>query len=268
MLTLPAEQRAAAWGNSDFQRLDGVGGFVRCLMPVRLTGDSSVTYSVWLSLDDGQLRHAHRVWTTDAYRDLTLEGTVANAIKPWPELLGESARAVVRDAGTLPYLVAAKQNTLSRILTEVWDRDDVLSHLWHALPVAVRQPVTANWSIERTAGLTPRVTDGIMMFTGHGRTVHVEAFGLHPGTSAETAIAKMTQGSPQHKGELAEYDGTITRHAFWLTADTDGTPQHEFYGYAATSDNIACITCMYEDAADLTWATEVWRSARHIPAER
>ena len=41
MLVLPAEQRAAAWGNSDFQRLDGVGGFVRCLMPVRLTGDAA-----------------------------------------------------------------------------------------------------------------------------------------------------------------------------------------------------------------------------------
>ena len=91
-----------------------------------------MTYSVWLSVDDDQLRHAHRVWTTDAYRDLTLEGTVANAIKPWPELLGESARAVVRDVGTLPYLVAAEQNTLSRVLAEVWDRDDVLSLLWHA----------------------------------------------------------------------------------------------------------------------------------------
>ena len=83
------------------------------------------------------------------------------------------------------------------------------------------------------------MTDGIMMLTGPGRTVHIEAFGLRPGTSAETAIATMTQGAPQHQGELTEYDGTKTRHAFWLTADAHCTPQHEFYGYAATSDNIA-----------------------------
>jgi hypothetical protein len=52
ILALPAEQRASAWGNSDFQRIEGVGGFLRCLMPVHLTGGASVTYSVWLKLDD------------------------------------------------------------------------------------------------------------------------------------------------------------------------------------------------------------------------
>ncbi|MBU2662492.1 DUF2199 domain-containing protein [Actinoplanes bogorensis] len=39
---LSEEQRAVAWGNSDFQRVEGIGGFLRCLMPVRLTGGGSV----------------------------------------------------------------------------------------------------------------------------------------------------------------------------------------------------------------------------------
>lgn len=51
-------------------------------MPVHLTGSASVTYSVWLKLDDEQLRHANAVWTTPEYTDLTLRGEVANAIKP------------------------------------------------------------------------------------------------------------------------------------------------------------------------------------------
>ncbi|WP_080684759.1 DUF2199 domain-containing protein [Salinispora arenicola] len=112
---LPAEQRTSAWGNSDFQRIEGVGGFLLCLMPVHVTGSASVTYSVWLKLDDEQLRHANAVWTTPEYTDLTLRGEVANAIKPWPGLLGEIAGAEVRDAGTLPYLVAERISLLSRV---------------------------------------------------------------------------------------------------------------------------------------------------------
>ncbi|MEV4349680.1 DUF2199 domain-containing protein [Actinoplanes sp. NPDC049596] len=259
MLALPAEQRAAAWGNSDMQRLADVGGFVRCLMPVRLTGGGSVTYSVWLKVDDDQLRHANAVWTTPAYAELSLHGTVANAVKPWPGLLGEAARAEVRDDGTLPYLVAVG-GLLSRVLTEEWDRDEVLSRIWHALPTAVRQPVTDDWSVERTAGLAPRVSDGIMIFAGPGRTVHVEVFGLQPGRTADAAIAAMTQGSPRDRdGELSERDGDVLRHAFWLKPS-----HHELYGYAATSTGIACVTCMYDDVGDLAWAQRVWRSLQPV----
>ena len=78
---------------------------------------------------DEQLRHANAVWTAPEYADLTLRGEVANAIKPWPGLLGESARAEVRDSATLPYLVAEQNSLLSRVLTDVWDRDDVSAFL-------------------------------------------------------------------------------------------------------------------------------------------
>jgi hypothetical protein len=260
---LPAERRAAAWGNSDFQRVEGVGGFVRCLMPVRLTGGGSVTYSVWLKLDDDQLRHANRVWTTPEYTGLTVRGEVANAVKPWPDLLGVAAGAEVRDAGTLPYLVADDNTVLSRVLTGEWDRDDVLSRIWHALPVPVRQQVTAEWSIERTAGLTPGTADGVMRFTGPGRTVHIETFGTPPVTPGHEVIASMTRGlAEKSEGELSEHDGALVRRAFWLTAAAGDREQHEFYGYAAIPGNVAGVTCTYDDAADLAWALSVWRSAR------
>jgi hypothetical protein len=264
ILALSPEQRASAWGNSDFQRVEGVGGFLRCLMPVRLTGGGSVTYSVWLRLDDGQLRHANAVWTKPAYADLRLRGEVANAIRPWPQLLGETAGAEVRDAGTLPYLVAEDDTLLSRVLTEVWDRDDVLSRIWHPLPVSVRQQVTTNWSIERTGGLGPTTADGLMMFTGPGRTVHVEVFDTPPAVTAGEAIEEVSGTLPgQCEGERSEHDGELVRRAFWLTAIGDGPPQHELYGYAATAGSIFCVTCLYDDASDLVWAQSVWRSARY-----
>ncbi|GAA2630213.1 hypothetical protein Adu01nite_41480 [Paractinoplanes durhamensis] len=267
MLTLTPEQRESAWGNSDFQRLAGIGGFLRCLMPVRLAGGGSVTYSVWLKLDDDQLRHAHTVWTKPEYVDLSLRGELANAIKPWPDLLGEPARAEVRDARSLPYLVAEEDTLLSRLLTEEWDRDDVLSRIWHPLPLAVRQQVTADWSIERTAGLQPRRAEDIMVFAGPGRTVHIEAFNLPTTTTADEAITEMSQDLPTRcDGTLTEQNGPLTQRAFWLTTTTNGSPQHELYGYAAAPERILAITCMYDDPTDLPWAQNVWRSAQLNPS--
>jgi hypothetical protein len=263
-LALSAEQRASAWGNSDFQRLEGIGGFLRCLMPVRLSGGGSVTYSVWLRLDDEQLRHALAVWSTPEYAALELHGEVANAIKPWPGLLGEAAGAVIRDAGTLPYLVADENSLLSRVLTDVWDRDDVLSRIAHPLPVPVRQQIAARWSIERTAGLGPRTTTDITGFTGPGRTVRIEAFDMPATMTTDAAIAEVSRGLPERcESELSERDGDLLRRAFWLTAIADDRPQQEFYGYAATAGSIFCVTCMYDDPSDLAWAQSVWRSVRH-----
>jgi len=264
---LPAEQRASAWGNSDFQRLEGVGGFLRCLMPVRLTGGGSVTYSVWLKLDDDQLRHALHVWDEPAYAGLRLRGEVANAIKPWPGLLGEPARAEVRDQGTLPYLAAEEGTLLARVLHEEWDRDDVLSRIAHALPVTVRQRLTESWSIERTAGLAPRRGDDVMRFVGPGRTVQIESFGTPPDAGADDLIAELSEGLPARaEGRLSEEEGGVSRRAFWLTATVEGRSQHELYGYAAVPGDLLAVVCMYDDPADLAWAQGVWRSAR--PCQR
>lgn len=65
---------------------------------------------------------------------LTLSGFVANAIKPWAEILGESAAAEIRVDGELPYLVPQEGTVLWRVLNDEWDRDDVLSRIRHALP--------------------------------------------------------------------------------------------------------------------------------------
>ena len=102
-----------------------------------------------------------------------------------------------------------------------------------------------------------------MIFAGPGRTVHIETFGTPPGTTADDAIAVMTEGAPEQRdGELTERDGDIVRHAFWLPAVVNGKVQHELHGYAATPTTVAAVTCMYDDATDLSWAQTVWRSAR------
>ncbi|AEV85626.1 hypothetical protein ACWT_4604 [Actinoplanes sp. SE50] len=142
------------------------------------------------------------------------------------------------------------------VLTEVWDRDDVLSRIGYPLPVAVRQPVTADWSVERTAGLRVQAAD-VLRFVGPGRTVQVEPFTLPAGLAPDTGIAEMSGMLPDERaGELTERDGEVVRRAFCL----DAGEQHEFYGYVAKPGHLIAVTCRYDDPADRDWAERVWRS--------
>ncbi|GLY04078.1 hypothetical protein [Actinoplanes sp. NBRC 101535] len=140
----------------------------------------------------------------------------------------------------------------------------MLSRIAHPLPMSVRQPVTAEWSLERTAGLGPRDDDGVTVFAGPGRTVRVEVFAVPAGETAASAVAALSAGLAERcAGRLTENDGDLLRAAFWLT-----TAHHEFYGYAATATGVLCVTCLYDDEDDLAWARQVWRSATHVGAAR
>lgn len=262
---LPDEERAGAWGDRNLQLLDGVGAFVRCLMPVRLTGGDRVMYSVWLSVRPEVLQHAHDVWDTPAYADLLFDGAVANVIQPWPGLYGVAAAAKVRHAGQLPFLFARDGGLLGAVLSQEWDRDDVLSRVAHALPVHVRQRVTEDWSIVRTAGLEPRPGGEVLRFVGPGRTAQLDAFTVPPGIGVEDAVARMLDGAPtQRTGALVERDGGLLRQALWLEAVVDGRRQFELYGVVAAPGALLNVTCMYDEPADLAWAQGVWRSARRL----
>jgi hypothetical protein len=48
VLSIPEEERAAlTWGHDVLMQVEGIGGFVRILVPVKLTGGYRVTYGAW-----------------------------------------------------------------------------------------------------------------------------------------------------------------------------------------------------------------------------
>ncbi|MET8152992.1 DUF2199 domain-containing protein [Actinoplanes sp. NPDC049668] len=263
MLALSEPEREATWGNHHLRQADGIGAFVRCLMPVRLTGGGSIEFSVWLRVDPDSLRHAHEVWETPAYADLRLEGTVSNGIQPWNDLLGAPGRAEVRELESIPYLVADEGTTLHRILHEEWDRDLVLSRLTPALPTPVRQRITERWSLERSAGLELRWHENRLYFAGPGRTVHLDSLGPPPGLSTADVITALTEDAPRDRdGELTEEDGDLRRHAFWRPALDDGHIVHNLHGFVAVPGAVLHLVCVYDDPTSLDWAQRVWRSVR------
>lgn len=128
VLAVPADERAArTWGNDPLLQVQGVGAFVRVLLPIRLSEDASLTIGTWLAIDPSQLRGVWEQWETDEYASLELDGLLANAIPPWGErVLGAPASAAVIDPSSFPYLLSSPEPVLDSILTKTWPHGEVL----------------------------------------------------------------------------------------------------------------------------------------------
>ena len=109
-------------------QIPGAGPFVRALLPVRLTGGHTVTYGVWIGVHPDDLQRAFRVWWEPEYKDLRLNGVLANSIQPWG-LLAAPVSLAVRDAQQAPYCVSSLDPLLSRVLSEDWPHENVLQAL-------------------------------------------------------------------------------------------------------------------------------------------
>ncbi|MFI5530322.1 DUF2199 domain-containing protein [Kitasatospora sp. NPDC051853] len=264
-LEVPEEARHKA-GVAALLRVDGVGSFIRCLLPVRLTGGTELVVGTWLRIGDEDLDHARRSWGRPAYRELALRGTMANAIEPWgADLHGAPATVVVRDPDEIPYVDASDDAVLHRVLTTTWDRDDVLSRVGDPLPVPVRTPLNERWSVERTGGLSAAVVDNTHRFTGPGRTVHADVFADRLRRGPEEFLAALLNGAPAVPPEqrITEDVPDGIRHAFWTAATHNGRTQYELYGFTVHRSGTAVgVVCLWDEPDDLAWAQHVWRSVR------
>ena len=105
-----------------------VGAFVRSLLPVGLTDGFTVTFGVWLAIHPDDLQRIFGVWWEPVYRDLVVEGWLANALPPWG-LLAAPATAAVREVDQTPYVTRSSDPELEAVLTHEWPHDEVLDGL-------------------------------------------------------------------------------------------------------------------------------------------
>ncbi|MFF9768186.1 DUF2199 domain-containing protein [Streptomyces sp. NPDC014636] len=245
-------------------RVDGVGCFVRCLLPISLTHATELVLGMWLEVDDATLRRAEEVWEAPEYADFTFRGRIANRIRPWgDELVGAEVTARVADVEELPCIVTGHDPAVARLLEETWDRDHVLSRFPNQLPVDVRTSLGDGWSVVRTAGLGASFADGTDHFTGRDRSVAVNLMEDDvPGRAPENFLTALMSGAPDElpAQRLTESFPGGLRYAFWLTPDDHGRPRHEFYGFTVVAGSAAGVFCTHEDPADLVWAQYTWRS--------
>lgn len=268
---LPEEARRSP-GPSALLALDGAGFFVRCLLPVRLTGETELVLGAWVQVDEETFLHAADVWDDEAgYPELVVRGRLANAVKPWGEaVLGAELTGRIKDAGELPYLVEGHGPEAERLIGQVWDRDHVLARFPHPLPVAVRTELGDGWSVERSAGFSGRFENGVDQFATQGRSVAVTLFrDTERGRAAEDFLAALIGEEPEAPvvPEGQEHwersaDGAV-RYASWLTPRDTGRTRHELTAYAVEPDGSAAgLFCSYEEPGQHAWARHVWRSLR------
>jgi hypothetical protein len=114
---------------SVMMQIPNVGAFVRALLPVRLRGGDSVTFGLWLAIDprENALVKLAELWANDdKYRDLSVEGWLANAIPPWG-MFAAPVTATVRDVQQTPYCTQSPDDTLQHVIADEWDHELVLA---------------------------------------------------------------------------------------------------------------------------------------------
>jgi hypothetical protein len=129
VLSIPEGDRAAlTWGNDVLMQVEGIGGFVRILVPVKLTGGYTVTYGAWLSVESDDLRRAWEVWMDPAYADLRLGGVLANMLPGWEsETYVKPLETAVLNVEHAPYAIDSSDDFMRRVLQDEWPHEDVLA---------------------------------------------------------------------------------------------------------------------------------------------
>ena len=141
VLTVPEQDRPSlTWGNDVLMQVQGVGAFVRILVPIRLTGGYTVTYGAWLSVHPDDLRRAWEVWMVAAYGDLRLSGTLANMLPGWEsESYGKPVEAAVLNVDHVPYAVESSDEFMRRVIQDQWP---------HAIVLDAAVPDTSNFTTD------------------------------------------------------------------------------------------------------------------------
>ena len=113
---------------SVMMQVPGAGPFVRCLLPIALTGGYSVTFGVWLAVAPEDLQRAFRLWWDPAYRHLELDGLLANSLPCWG-LLGSPSHAEVQTEDQTPCITSSTSTELMAVLESEWSHELVLGAL-------------------------------------------------------------------------------------------------------------------------------------------
>jgi hypothetical protein len=111
---------------SVMMQVNGLGAFVRALVPIQLTGGYTVTFGAWVGVSPDDLARAFGVWLEPSYAQLELDGVLANELPPW-KVLASPVRLMVRNIDQTPYCDSSSDPELANVLADVWPHELVLS---------------------------------------------------------------------------------------------------------------------------------------------
>ncbi|MEV6712772.1 DUF2199 domain-containing protein [Lentzea sp. NPDC051208] len=252
--------------NAAFLRVPTGQAFVRCLLPVALTGGTTVVYMAWMETPQADFQRAVEAWKGSSWDGTVLHGKLGNDLKPWTEALrGTEVMATVRAADEPPTITNSEHPLIRRILTEAWDRDSLLSWFPGPLPLPIQVRVGEHWSVERGEGMVAGLGKGGWRFGGPGRSVFVDVLTDASQRSAGDYLSGLLENAPEVPRDQSLYVPTADdiTHAFWVETAADGRSQHEFYAHVVRRGTALSMGAFYTDPDDHKWAMHVLRSVRH-----
>jgi hypothetical protein len=112
------------WGGDPFLAIKAVGFFI---LPVKLSDGFAVDFGTWIEIDNDDFRAAWQSWNFPEYKDLAIEGYVANQIAPFDKFPHTLVKATVREPEQVPYLTSSDNEVFTKLLTETWPHASVLA---------------------------------------------------------------------------------------------------------------------------------------------
>lgn len=259
-----AERSSRLSGSDELLRVEGLGGFVRCQLPVRLSGAIVANFAAWVAVPEDVHARLREVWGGPGYPGLEFPGRLANGPLPWgQQLLDAPLHAVVRRPRELPVVDRSEHPLLDEVLTQTWGRDHVLGTIPAPLPVAVRSPAVGPWTFLRAAGLAVTAAEGGLQVHAQGRTAWmtaVSAPSLGPAELIENLLSR--EGSRGVVDEVREQEGDLRRVARFGVQRGDAGVRQAMSAVVAQGGAGLRLACFYDDPADKEWALELWRSVR------
>ncbi|PWK84420.1 uncharacterized protein DUF2199 [Lentzea atacamensis] len=269
-LTVPlpdgAKPSAETNPNAAFLRVSTGRTFVRCQLPVSLSGGITLMYLTWMEIGEEDLQRASSAWRDPAWVELVLHGTLANDLKPWTTpTYGAHVMATVRSMDEPLTIVSSDHVAIRRVLAETWDRDLVLNWFPDPLPVAIRARVGKHWSVERGEGMAAGLNEGGWRFAAPGRSVFVDVLTDAQLRPPGEFLGELLDRAPQIPDDQVLVTSTAddVTHAFWLETEVDGRPQHDFYAHVVRQGSALSLGVFHSDPDDHRWAMHVLRSVRH-----
>jgi len=125
----------------------------------------------------------------------------------------------------------------------------------------VRHRLTAKWTYDVGPGLRGTVVRGHLRLVGRGRTVLLSAFerdGDDPGAELQRLLAEVAR-IPDDRVDETGGHGEL-RHAHWRRERDDDRSRWVLHGYTVTATGMVRSTVTFDDATDLAWALDAWRS--------
>jgi hypothetical protein len=115
------------WGADPFLAIKDIGFFVRVVLPIKLSNGFAVDFGTWLEVPAQEFRTAWQTWNFPEYKDLVLEGYLANAIAPWPPFPHVMVRATVRDMEEVPVVTSSGSGDMMAVMGVEWPHARILT---------------------------------------------------------------------------------------------------------------------------------------------